>query len=129
MRKAGFRVALIPDAFVYHKRRTSLGQFFRQVQGFGRGRIRVGKAHPGEVKLTHWFPSFFLIALLLLPVFFILAPYLFLIEILGLLMYLAAIFSDALRVTKSMAVAALSAPAAIVQLCGYGLGFLKEKFK
>lgn len=129
MRKAGFKVGLIPDAFVYHKRRTSLGEFFRQVQGFGRGRVRVGKVHPGEVKLTHWFPSFFFLALMLLPVALFLVPFLFWIEILGLLMYFAAIFSDALRVTQSMVVSVLSIPSAVVQLAGYGLGFLKEKFK
>lgn len=129
MRKAGFKVGLITDAFVYHKRRTSLGQFFNQVQGFGRGRIRVGKTHRGEVKLTHWFPALFLLALLFMPIFFLLTSYLFWIEVLGLLMYLAAIFSDALRATKSMKVAFLSVPSAIVQLSGYGLGFLKEKFK
>ncbi len=129
MRKAGFKVGLIPDAFVYHKRRTSLGEFFRQVQGFGRGRVRVGRVHSGEVKLTHWFPAFFFMALLLLPVLLIYVPFLFWIEIFGLLMYLAAIFSDALRVTQSMTVSLLSIPSAVVQLSGYGLGFLKEKFK
>ena len=53
MRKAGFRVGLIADAFVYHKRRATFAQFFKQVFNFGRGRVLVGRRHPEEVKLTH----------------------------------------------------------------------------
>ena len=127
IRKAGFSIGLIPDAFVYHKRRTGFREFFRQVQGFGRGRVRVGRAHPGEVKLTHWFPAFFFMSLVLMPVFFFFFPYLFWMEVFGLLMYGAAIFSDGLRATKSFVAAILSVPSAMVQLSGYGLGFLKEK--
>ena len=56
MKNAGFKVGLIPDAFVYHKRRTNFQQFYRQVFNFGKGRALVGKVQPGEVKLTHWFP-------------------------------------------------------------------------
>ncbi len=128
MRKAGFRVGLIPDAFVYHKRRTNFHQFFSQVQGFGRGRVRVGQKHPGEVKLMHWFPAVFLLGLIGLPLFFIVDQFLFNLEALGLAIYLLAIFFDSLRSTKSFGIAILSVPSAIVQLTGYGLGFLKEKF-
>jgi glycosyltransferase involved in cell wall biosynthesis len=56
MRKQGFNVVLIPDAFVYHKRRTSFHEFFKQVSNFGKGRVLVGQAHPGEVKPTIGFP-------------------------------------------------------------------------
>ncbi|MEJ0033196.1 MAG: glycosyltransferase [Bacteroidota bacterium] len=35
--KLGLKVGLISEAFVYHKRRTSLGQFFKQVSNFGMG--------------------------------------------------------------------------------------------
>ena len=41
MKQHGFRVGLIPEAFVYHKRRTNFGQFFRQVSNFGKGRVLV----------------------------------------------------------------------------------------
>jgi len=36
MKKAGFRVGLIPEAFVYHKRRATFGQFYNQVFNFGK---------------------------------------------------------------------------------------------
>ncbi len=129
MKKSGFRVGLIPGAFVYHKRRATLTQFFYQVQGFGRGRARVGKVHPTEVKLAHWFPAVFFYGLISIPFMFLYSVQLGLIALLILGFYLIAIFLDGLRVTKSISVALLSIPSAIVQLVGYGAGFLNEKLK
>jgi len=40
MKKLGLRIGLIPDAFVYHQRRATLKDFFKQVSNFGR-RIEV----------------------------------------------------------------------------------------
>ncbi len=129
MRKAGFRVVLIPDAFVYHKRRSTLREFFRQVNGFGRGRVRVGRAHDGEVKITHWFPTVFTVGLILLPVTAILAPFAAVEFATAFGLYFFAILVDAWRVTGSARVAWLSVPSAFVQLTGYGLGFLSEVLK
>ena len=36
---AGFKVGLIPDAVVYHKRRTNLKRFFKQIFNWGEARI------------------------------------------------------------------------------------------
>lgn len=128
MRKLGFNVVLLAEAFVYHKRRTTLGQFRKQVSSFGKGRIQVGRVHPGEVKLTHWFPALFLIgmftSLVLLPISLPLA----LIALGGYILYFMAIFADAYRVNKSLQVALLSIPSAFVQLTGYGSGFLRQLF-
>ncbi len=127
MKKAGFSIGLINDAFVFHKRRTSLSQFYHQVFGFGQGRVRVARVHPEAIKLTHWFPSLFtmgLISLLILP--FISVPLFFLGFSLTLLYWLIIAVHSYL-VTKSIAVACLSVPAAVLQLVGYGLGFLSEK--
>jgi glycosyltransferase involved in cell wall biosynthesis len=129
MKKAGFKVGLIPDAFVYHKRRINFHQFYRQVFNFGRGRALIGKVHPEEIKLTHWFPAFFLlgtIALFIVP--FVNFP-LFLLGTSLFAVYLFAIFLHALIENKNLLVALLAIPAALCQLYGYGLGFLKEKFQ
>jgi glycosyltransferase involved in cell wall biosynthesis len=129
MRKAGFKVGLIEKAFVYHKRRTSFQQFFKQVYNFGRGRVLVGKRFPSEVKLTHWFPTLFTFGLAgwLLTVFF--SPFLFKLGTLLIGIYFSAILLHGAISYKSIWVGLLSVPAAIIQLTGYGLGFISEKFK
>jgi len=128
-RKTGYRVGLIQEAYVYHKRRTDFKQFYQQVYNFGRGRILVGRAHSGEVKPTHWFPAFFLMGLLSLPFVLLFNSSLALIGIGGYIFYLLLIATDCFLSTKSIGVSFLSVPAAIAQLTGYGLGFLKELFR
>jgi glycosyltransferase involved in cell wall biosynthesis len=129
MREAGFRTGLIPEAFVYHKRRTTLGQFYKQVFNFGKGRALIGKVYPNEVKLTHWFPAFFTVAtvfmLLLLP--FSLKG--FTVTFGLLLFYLIALFIHSWITNRSIFVALLSVPSALLQFFGYGIGFLQERFK
>jgi glycosyltransferase involved in cell wall biosynthesis len=129
MKKMGFQVALIPDAFVYHKRRTTLRQFYNQVFNFGRGRVLVGKVHTGEIKLTHWFPTAFSAGFLLAIILTVLrSPFATpLWVIYG--VYFALIFIDSLRVNKNFSVAVLSIPSAFIQLLGYGLGFFKQWIK
>lgn len=128
MRKHGFKVVLLAEAFVYHKRRTTLKQFYNQVSSFGKGRIQVGREHPGEIKLTHWFPAVFLIGLFL-PLFLgtVSLP-LALSVLIFYMVYFIAIFVDSWRVNSSLSVAFLSVPSAFVQLTGYGSGFLKQLF-
>lgn len=128
MRKLGFNVVLLAEAFVYHKRRTTLGQFRKQVSAFGKGRIQVGRAHPGEVKLTHWFPAFFLIGMFTPLVLALVSLPLALIALSSYMLYFVAIFADSYRTNKSLHVAILSVPAAFVQLTGYGSGFLRQLF-
>jgi glycosyltransferase involved in cell wall biosynthesis len=129
MRNNNFKVGLVPDAYVFHKRRTSFSQFYRQVYNFGRGRIHVGNVYPSEVKLTHWFPSAFVISVC--TIFFIafLHVPLFFLGLGCLLFYLVAIFIHSLIVNKDVRVALLSVPSAWLQLWGYGVGFLKERFR
>lgn len=128
MKKLSFKIGLIDEAFVYHKRRTTFKQFYHQVYNFGRGRILVGRIHRGEVKLTHWFPAVFLLGLFLIPLLLILPQ-----VAVGLMAiyaaYFTAIFADSWWLNRSIQVALLSVPAALIQLSGYGLGFLKQWVK
>jgi len=128
IRKLGFITALIPDAFVFHKRRTTLKQFFNQVSNFGKGRILVGRKHAGEVEVTHWFPAFFLLGLVTLPFSVFINPVLFFVGAACYIIYFLMIGFDAFIVTKSISVSLLTIPSAFVQLIGYGYGFLKELF-
>ncbi|MCU0356932.1 MAG: glycosyltransferase [Cyclobacteriaceae bacterium] len=128
MKKAGFRSVLIPEAYVFHKRRTNLKQFYRQVFNFGRGRVQVGRAHSGAIKLTHWLPAFFALGIVALPVVALFSKALFTLGFSILIIYLIALLADAYRVTQNVSVSLLSIPAALTQLIGYGSGFLKEWF-
>ncbi|MDR1273421.1 MAG: glycosyltransferase [Odoribacteraceae bacterium] len=63
---AGFSVGLIPGAYVYHKRRTSLPKFFRQVFNWGVARVNLSRAHPGTLRPVHLLPAALLAGLSLL---------------------------------------------------------------
>jgi len=125
IRKAGFKTVLIPKAFVYHKRRTSLPQFFNQVSNFGKGRILVGRKHPGEVKITHWFPALFLLGLLTVPLLLLFFPTGAHIVSAMYMFYVILVAVDCLISTQSLLVSLLSIPSVFVQMTGYGYGFLK----
>lgn len=129
MKKAGFKIGLIEDAYVFHKRRTTFGQFFQQVFNFGKGRALIGSVHPGEVKLTHWFPTIFTLGIAIMILLAFIQVDLFRIAVGGFTFYLICIFLHALLSNRSLPVAILSIPAAILQLTGYGLGFFKERMK
>lgn len=129
IQKAGFKIGLIPDAIVFHKRRTSLIQFYKQLHFFGRARINIYKHFPSELKLVHFFPAAF--------VLFILGTFianLFFLPIAklgnGLLMtYILLLFFHALSTTKSVKVALLSILSSMIQLIAYGLGFIQDFVK
>jgi glycosyltransferase involved in cell wall biosynthesis len=129
MRKMGLTIAFIPDAYVFHKRRATLIQFYRQVFNFGKGRARIGAFHPGEVKWVHWFPTFFLFGLFSLGFLFLLNLQGALVVGIAYLSYACLVMLDGLKRTKSSMVALLSVPALFVQLVGYGTGFFAEKLK
>lgn len=127
MKHAGYKIGLIAEAYVYHKRRTNLKQFYRQVFNFGRGRALVGKVHPGEIKLTHWFPTFFLAGTLSLLVIPLISLSLSAICAGMFLLYLLAILIHSYKENHDIRVALLSVPAALLQLWGYGIGFVSER--
>jgi len=123
--KTGLRVGLIAPAFVYHKRRATLAQFFKQVSNFGKGRVHVGRAHRGAIKLTHFFPALFLLGLLFIPIVAVVSLSLG-VGLLSLyIVYLVAVLFDAWWTVKDLRVAILAVPAVLVQMTGYGSGFLK----
>ena len=124
--RLGFKSALIPEAFIYHKRRTQFAQFFRQLKFFGRARINIARFYPDELKLVHTFPLLFTVGVCGIPLwYFIFKPFFFL-GLAGLATYVILLFIDAFKTTKSLHVAGLSIIAAFVQLFGYGVGFIQE---
>jgi hypothetical protein len=55
------QTAFFDDIGVYHKRRTDLGKFSKQVYQFGCARPILNQRHPNYVKPTFWFPTLFLL--------------------------------------------------------------------
>jgi glycosyltransferase involved in cell wall biosynthesis len=122
----GFRTGLIPDAFVYHKRRTSLSDFFKQLHFFGRARINIGRFYPAEIKTVHWLPSLFVISFILwIALGFWQTGAFKIIGIIGVVLFLLLGAHAAIK-SKSPAVGALSVITSFVQLFAYGVGFLTE---
>lgn len=120
----GFKVGLIPDAWVYHKRRTDLKKFYRQVYNSGNARINLTVRHPGTLKLTHFFPA----AITMYAVTAIIYTVCFtrgFVSLAPLVAYFAAISLHATLCQRSVSVGLLSTIAAAVQLGGYGLGFMR----
>ncbi len=139
--EAGNRCRLFPTAWVWHKRRTDLKKFFRQVYNSGIARINLEKRHPGTMKLVHMLPMVFTVGVITLIAismagrllmhyddphkwyWLCAAPWL------PLLMYSLLIFIDSSIQNKSPRIGFISIAAAFVQLMGYGFGFLEAWWK
>ena len=57
-------MGLFPEAWVWHKRRTDMRKFFRQVYNSGIARINLHKRHPGSMKLVHLLPMVFTVGVI-----------------------------------------------------------------
>lgn len=127
--EAGFKIGLIPDAIVFHKRRTDFLQFYKQLHFFGRARINIYKHYSSELKAVHVLPSVFTIGLVVLIFFNILVLDLARFGNLLLAIYTLVLFFHAWTTTKSLKVAFLSVIACFIQLIAYGLGFIQDYIK
>lgn len=107
--ESGATCRLFPEAWVWHKRRSTFRSFFKQVHHSGEARIELEKRHPGSLKLVHTFPALFTISCIT-----IIIP----------IIYSMLIFLTSSVINKDVKVGALSVPAAFIQLTGYGTGFI-----
>ena len=116
--EAGNKTALLPEAFVYHKRRTDLRAFFRQVEHSGAARIALEERHPGTMKLVHTLPFIFTVCVIgcLLR-----APW----GLIPLALYALLVCVDSAIKNRSLKVGILSIATSYTQLLGYGTGFFK----
>lgn len=131
---AGYKCRLFPEAWVWHKRRTNLKKFFKQVHNSGIARINLYKKYPSSLKLVHTLPAAFTVgvALLLavaLPLLLVLSclPWwgAVLVALAPLLLWVLAVFTDASAKNRSLRIGCLAVAASFVQLTGYGSGFLR----
>lgn len=129
IRKEGFKIGLIPEAYIYHKRRTTLKQFWKQLHFFGRARINLTRWLDGSMKLFHAFPAFFLLGLIFWPLTCFVSLPLF-----GLGAILISVFAlgnliDSTLKNKSLYIGLLSVVTSFTQLMAYGAGFIQEGLK
>ena len=127
--KSGYRCRLFPEAWVYHKRRTDLKKFFKQVHNSGIARIHLSHRHPGTHKLVHLLPAVFTLGVAFLLVLALLSLCFgceigILVSLSPLLLFALLIGVDATRQSFSLAVGITAIAAAFVQLTGYGTGYL-----
>ena len=126
---SGARVELLIDAVVYHRRRTTLKKFFRQVFNWGVARINLGKMDRTMLEPIHFIPSAATLIALFTSIGFLLAPNTFYLMIafgftgIFLVSLLGGIKNKS---SKVMLFLILIVP---VQIFGYGLGFMIAYFK
>ena len=117
----GFTTQLIREAFVYHKRRTNLRRFFKQVYNSGIARINLQKRHPGTLKLVHSAPALFTLGLILMLLLSVLVSWYF---VLPILFHMLLLFLSATLKNKSLSIGLLAVVSSYTQLIAYGCGFL-----
>ncbi|MBO5699204.1 MAG: glycosyltransferase [Bacteroidaceae bacterium] len=130
--KSGFSTRLFTEAWVWHKRRTDLRKFFKQVHNSGIARIHLTKRHPGTLKLVYLLPSIFTIGVVLCLLSSIIGfalPVLGYLGISPLILFSALIFIDSFFCEKSLKVSFIAILASFVQLLGYGTGFIRAWWK
>jgi len=126
---AGFKIGLIPDAKVYHKRRTSFMPFYKQLHFFGRARINVYKFFPSELKAVHFFPAAFTLGIFFSLIANILTWPIAMLCNFAYALFVLLIFFHSWWRNKSVKVAFLSVIAAFTQLIAYGFGFMQDFWK
>ena len=117
--KGGYRCRLFPGAWVYHKRRTDLKKFFKQVHNSGIARINLYKKHPDSLKIVHLLPATFTLGVVVLLVG---APFC-LYSLLPVALYALLVCTDSAIQNKSLRIGLYSIAASFIQLIGYGTGF------
>jgi len=133
--KGGYACRLFPESWVWHKRRTDLKKFFKQVYNSGMARINLYKKYPESLKLVHLLPAVFTAGSLLCIVCAVVCCLLSVVAssslwacmagvcIAPIVLYSLLVMVDSTVKNSSLKIGLLSVPAAFTQLWGYGFGF------
>lgn len=117
--KGGYRCRLFPNAWVYHKRRTDLRKFFKQVHNSGIARINLYKKYPESLKVVHLLPAVFTLGVAVLLVGSLFCRY----SLLPIVLYALLVCIDSAFRNHSLRIGIYSIAASFIQLIGYGTGF------
>ncbi len=121
---SGAKVVNIPEAIVYHRRRTTLLKFFRQVFNWGVARINLGKKNNKMLEPLHFAPAIITIVASLITFYFFVDPInngrLFELG-LGFLMFVSGVGAWYMKDIRGFFLLLFIIP---IQIFGYGLGFI-----
>ena len=124
--KSGEKVAYLRNAVVFHKRRTSLIKFFRQVFNWGVARINLYKIDKNMLEPLHFAPAIGFWFVVLFTLCAIIFPTVFSVWIWFAALGIAALLLSAIDAGlkwRHMQTAVLVPLVMILQITGYGLGF------
>lgn len=124
--KSGANVAYIHDSVVFHKRRTSIIKFFKQVFNWGVARINLSRIDSAMLEPLHFAPAFGLWFTLIFTLFaFLFQPifpfWLMFVILVGILLFGSAV--HAAFKWKSLFTGFIVPAVMGIQIVGYGLGF------
>lgn len=118
--KKGYHCVYLPEAWVYHKRRSTFKQFFKQVHNSGIARISLYKKYPESLKLVHLLPALFTLFCIISILCSLFCTW----SLTPLILYSILVCLDSTFKNRSLKVGLLSIIASFVQLLGYGSGFI-----
>ncbi|XOV91482.1 MAG: glycosyltransferase [Bacteroidota bacterium] len=122
----GFKTALFPDAFVYHKRRTSLVKFSKQLKYFGRARINLTRFHQDQLKLIHFLPIVFVLGTMGAIILSLMKFQIGFVGLGILVIYFLMVVIDGIVKTKSIGAGLVSPIVVLIQFFSYSYGLLYE---
>ena len=121
--------ALIPKAKVYHKRRTNLVNFLKQMFKSGKGRRFLDVKYEGVFRLFHLFPSLFFTGFITGFILFLFDNTLS-ISIHNLYgSYFLIIFLSSSYINMNPIIGFLSVITTLTQFIGYGIGYIMALFE
>ena len=122
----GFETTLIPNAYVFHKRRIDWKKYLTQVNKFGKARPILDSWHPKYAKFTFFAPSIFICLVLAALILLLFGKPFWICQV---ALYFAIVFILSGIQNKSIKIGLLSVVAVWYQFYGYGTGFLQSFFK
>ncbi|MEE2877077.1 MAG: glycosyltransferase [Candidatus Neomarinimicrobiota bacterium] len=122
--RSGAKVVNLKEAIVYHRRRTTLLGFFRQVFNWGVARINLGMIDHAMLEPLHFVPAIVTVTTVVLTAGFLIDP----IEYgsffqlgFGFLIFVSGVGACQVRSVRAFFILLIVIP---VQLMGYGSGFM-----
>jgi len=126
IKKLGYKLELVEDAYVFHKRKSDLKGFAKQAYSFGENRVNVSRFHPEAIQLVHILPSLFLFLLVSIPLVYAFDERLSGTQIGFLILWSVGIFIQSFEKYRNLKICLLSWVCSVTQLSFYGMGFIKE---